>query len=232
MSHDHTGKSSLERHNEEMRVGGLSRWFFGATGGTPMPTYQPPKKHDHDHDVQEVSDAYAAFFKENPDKTDDEYQKIRKERTVNADLKDIPIPEGYAPVTFIEDDVIIVAQIGSNLRKLAMDNNIEIYGDVMKLLNCRGLGLCTSCRVSADPNDGLTPPTAMEKVHLIRDNPKYRLSCQCEVLGPVKISTKPAKDYGKVMNNFVRNASLLGFFSLIMLMLLLVIGFDVVGKWF
>ncbi|MFI5263759.1 MAG: hypothetical protein ACHQM6_04515, partial [Candidatus Kapaibacterium sp.] len=75
-------------------------------------------------------------------------------------------------------------------------------------------------------------PTAMEKVHLIRDNPKYRLSCQCEITGPVKISTKPAKDYGKLMNNFVRNASLLGFFSIIMLMLLLVIGFDVVGKWF
>src|ERR1700745_3391253 len=102
----------------------------------------------------------------------------------------------------------------------------------MKLLNSRALAHSTSCRITADPNDALTPPTAMEKVHLIRDNPKYRLSCQCEVAGPVKISTKPAKDYGKVINNFVRNASLFGFFSLIMVLLLLVIGFDVVGKWF
>jgi ferredoxin len=230
LSHDNSGKSSLERHQESMKAGGVARWFFGKTGGTVPPTYQPQIHHDHDD--QQVSEAYAEFFKDNPEKTDDEYQKIRNDRTINADLKDIPIPEGYAPVTFVEDDVIIVAPIGSNVRQLAMDNNIEIYGDVMKLLNCRGLGLCTSCRVSADPNDALTPPTAMEKVHLIRDNPKYRLSCQCEITGPVKISTKPAKDYGKVMNNFVRNASLLGFFSVIMLVLLLIIGFDVVGKWF
>ncbi|MDP4228891.1 MAG: 2Fe-2S iron-sulfur cluster-binding protein [Bacteroidota bacterium] len=231
MSHDTTGKSSLERHKEAMKPGGVAHWFFGESGGTVSPTYAPPAK-AHDHDEPQVSEAYAAFFKENPEKTDEEYQKIRKDRTVNADLKDIPIPEGYAPVTFVEDDVIIIAPIGSNLRKVALDNNIELYGDVMKFLNCRGLGLCTSCRVTADPNDALTPPTKMEKVHLIRDNPKYRLSCQCEVLGPVKVSTKPAKDYGKLMNNFVRNVSLLGFFSLIMLTLLLVIGFDVVGKWF
>jgi ferredoxin len=229
LSHDNSGKSSLEQHLETMKVGKLSRWFFGETGGTVSPAYKEPLVHVDDH---KVSETYASFFKENPEKTDEEYQKIRRDRTINADLKDIPIPEGYAPVTFVEDDVIVVAPIGMNLRKLAMENNIEIYGDVMKLLNCRGLGLCTSCRVSADPNDALTPPTAMEKVHLIRDNPKYRLSCQCEVTGPVKISTKPAKDYGRLMNNFVRNASLLGFFSLIMLLLLLVIGFDVVGKWF
>ena len=232
MSHDNSGKSSLERHEEEMKVGTLSRWFFGETGGTISPFYKEPKVHVEGHDQHEVSEAYASFFKDNPEKTDDEYQKIRRDRTINADLKDIPIPEGYAPVTFIEDDVIIVAPIGKNLRQLAQENNIQIYGDVMQLLNCRGLGLCTSCRVLADPNDNLTTPSPMEKVHLIRDNPKYRLACQCEITGPVKISTKPAKDYGKVMNNFVRNASLLGFFSVIMLLLLLVIGFDVVGKWF
>jgi len=230
LSHN-SGKSSLEQHLETMKVGKLARWFFGETGGTVSPRYREPLVHVEDHE-HEVSEAYASFFKDNPEKTDEEYQKIRRDRTVNADIKDIPIPEGYAPVTFVEDDVIIVAPIGKNLRKLALENNIELYGDVMKLLNCRGLGLCTSCRVSADPNDALTPPTAMEKVHLIRDNPKYRLSCQCEVMGPVKVSTKPAKDYGKLMNNFVRNASLFGFFSLIMLLLLLVIGFDVVGKWF
>ena len=232
MSHDNSGKSSLERHEDEMRVGTLARWFFGETGGTVSPAYKEPMVHVEDHDQHEVSEAYAAFFKDNPESTDAEYQKIRRDRTINADLKDIPIPEGYAPVTFVEDDVIIVAPKGKNLRQLAIENNIQIYGDVMQLLNCRGLGLCTSCRVSADPNDALTPPTSMEKVHLIRDNPKYRLACQCEVTGPVKISTKPAKDYGKTMNNFVRNASLLGFFSVIMLLLLLVIGFDVVGKWF
>ncbi|MEI8133459.1 MAG: hypothetical protein WCH46_00110 [bacterium] len=231
MSHDNSGKSSLARHQEEMKIGGFSRWMFGNAGGTRLPEYAPTTSHSH-HDDQHVSEAYAAFFKESPEQTDSEYQKIRRDRTINADIKDIPIPTGYAPVTFIEDDIVVVAPIGKNLREIAMENNIPLYGDVMQLLNCRGLGLCTSCRVSADPNEGLTPPSGMEKVHLIRDNPKFRLACQCEITGPVNISTKPARDYGKVMNNFVRNVGLLGFFSVIMLLVLMVIGFDVVGKWF
>jgi ferredoxin len=136
------------------------------------------------------------------------------------------------PVTFVENDIVVIAEKGQNLRKLCLENNIPLYGDVMQLLNCRGLGLCTSCRVSVDPNSGVTQPTAIEKVHLIRDNPKFRLACQCEVTEPIKVSTKPARDYGFAMRNFVRNASLFGVFTVIMLLVLLVIGFDVVGKWF
>ncbi len=229
MSHDHSGKSSLERHNEEMKVRGFSRWLFGANGGTPVPTYAPPA---HAHHEAEVSEEFKGFFKDAPTSTEEEYQKIRKDRTVNADLSQINIPPGYVPVTFVEDDIIVVAEKGKNLRHLCMENNIPLYGDVMKLLNCRGLGLCTSCRVGVDPNDAVTAPTAMEKVHLIRDNPKFRLACQCEVTGPVKVSTKPAKDYGLMMRNFVRNTSLFGVFTIIMVLLLLVLGLDVTGKWF
>ncbi len=229
MSHDHNGKSSLDRHNEEMRVSGASRWLFGPQGGTPSPVYAPPS---HSHHGHEVSEEFKGFFKDSPESTDAEYQKIRKERTVSADLSEINIPAGYVPVTFVEDDIVIIAEKGSNLRQICLDNKVPLYSDVMTVLNCRGLGLCTSCRVSADPADGLTAPTAMEKVHLIRDNPKYRLACQCEVTGPVKVSTKPARDYGLLMRNLVRNASLFGVFTVIMLLVLLVIGFDVVGKWF
>lgn len=231
MSHDNSGKSSLERHNEEMKVGGFAGWMFGEQGGTQLPEVAAPK-HDTHHDSPEVSEAFRGFFKDSPESTDAEYQKIRRDRTVQADLSQLNIPAGYAPVTFIEDDIIVVAEKGKNLREICLENNIPLYSDAMTLLNCRGLGLCTSCRVSADPNDGLSTPTAMEKVHLIRDNPKYRLACQCTVEGEVKISTKPAKDYGKVMTNFIRNASLFGLFSLIMGLLLLVMGFDIVGVWF
>lgn len=229
MSNDHSGKSSLQRHNEEMRVGGFSRWLFGPGGGTPTPVYEAPK---HAHDEPHVSEEFKGFFKDAPEGTDSEYQKIRRERSVSADLSQINIPEGYTPVTFVEDDIVVIAEKGANLRQICLDNGVPLYSDVMTLLNCRGLGLCTSCRVAADPNDALSAPTAMEKVHLIRDNPKYRLACQCEVTGPVKISTKPARDYGIAMRNFVRNVSLFGVFSIIMLLVLSVIGLDVVGKWF
>jgi len=230
VSTDNSGRSSLERHNEEMKPRGFSKWLFGESGGTPIPMPSAPS-HSH-HGEPQVSEAFKGFFKDASDSTEAEYQKMRRERTLTADISQINVPPGYVPVTFVEDDVIIIAEKGKNLRKLALENNIEIYGDVMKLLNCRGLVLCTSCRVAVDPNDAISAPTAMEKVHLIRDNPKYRLSCQCEVTGPVKVSTKPAKDYGFMMRNFVRNASLFGVFSVIMILLLLVIGFDVVGKWF
>ena len=234
MSHD-SGKSALERHNEEMKVGPVARWLFGPQGATQLPDAshaQAAHGHGHDHDHAEVSEAFKGFFKDAPLSTDAEYQKIRKDRTVQADINDLNIPAGYVPVTFMEDDVIVVAEKGANLRKICLENNIPLYSDVAKLINCRGLGLCTTCRVQADPNEALSPPTGMEKVHLIRDNPKYRLACQCTVEGPVKVSTKPAREYGMALRHFVRNATLFGVFSVIMLLLVLVIGFDIVGVWF
>lgn len=232
MSHDTSGRSALERHNEEMKVSGFAGWLFGPQGGTVDPAFAPVT-HDHNsHDDQHVSEAFAGFFKDSPASTDAEYQQILGDRAANADLSQINIPAGYAPVTFIEDDIIVVAEKGKNLRDLCLENNIPLYGDMMQYLNCRGLGLCTSCRVSADPNDALSAPTAMEKVHLIRDNPKYRLACQCTVEGPVKVSTKPAKDYGATMRNVIRNSALFGIFSLVMALLLLVMGLDVAGFWF
>src|SRR4051812_7852115 len=78
LSHN-SDKSSLEQHLETMKVGKIARWFFGETGGTVSPAYKEPLVHVDDHDQHEVSEAYAAFFKENPEKTDDEYQKIRRD---------------------------------------------------------------------------------------------------------------------------------------------------------
>ena len=162
-----------------MKVNALEEWLFGPDGGTPVPRYRPEKKHSEHH----LDPNTAALFKGRGDQdTDKEYQQIRRERTFKADALDIDIPTGYAPVTFVEDDTILVAPIGSNLRQLALDNNIPIYSDLAKVLNCRGLGLCTTCRVSVEPPEGVTPPTDIEKEHLIRDNPKFRLSCQCEVV--------------------------------------------------
>jgi ferredoxin len=227
----HISGSSLERHNQEMKVGGFARWLFGDQGGTQLPTPEVEHPHSH-HDAPEVSEEFKSFFKDAPADTDAEYQTIRRDRTIQADLANINIPAGYVPVTFVEDDVIVIAEKGANLRHICLENNIPLYSDVAKLINCRGLGLCTTCRVQADPNSGLSEPTKMEKVHLIRDNPKYRLACQCSVEDAVKISTKPAREYGMVMRHVVRNSALFGVFSLIMLLLLLVMGFDIVGVWF
>jgi ferredoxin len=231
VSHDNTGKSSLQVHEEHMGVAPFERWLFGQQGGTPIPVPTLPKKVAHD--THALSPEVASLFKTGEAATTDaELQAILKERSGHATDQKIDVPAGFAPVTFVEADTILIAPIGANLRRLFLDNNIPLYSDMAKVLNCHGLGLCTTCRVAVDPNDGVTPPTAMEKVHLIRDNPKYRLSCQCEVTGPVTVSTKPAREYGRAFENLVRNSALLGVFSIIMLAILLVMGFDVVGSWF
>jgi ferredoxin len=217
-------------HEREMRsVGGLERFLFGKKGSTELPA--PVAKHAATE--EELLGTDAVFFKTSHDvSTDDEYQAIRKTRTAPLNIDDIDIPEGYAPVTFTEEDTILVAPIGANLRDLALANGISIYSDVAKAINCRGLGLCTTCRVEATPADGLSAPTPMEQEHLIKNNPKLRLSCQTSVMGPVTISTKPAREYGRVMNYLVRNGAVIGIFSVIMLFTMLIMGFDIVGSWF
>jgi ferredoxin len=230
VSNEHNGKSSLDAHEHDMKVNGLERWLFGEHGSTPLPL---PRTVKTDHDDAHVSKEYAQYFKDKgSNATDDEYQRILKERTGHAGEQELVIPPGFAPVTFLEADVTLITPIGANLRELCLDNNIPLYTDLAKVLNCRGLGLCTTCRVEVTPADGVTAPTKIEKVHLLKYFPKQRLSCQCEVTGPVKVSTKPAREYGKSFDNFIRQSALFGFFSLIMLSILLVIGFDVVGKWF
>jgi ferredoxin len=196
---------------------------------TEVPTPRP----EHEVTDEELIGEDAAFFRHSHDlSTDDEYQKIRKLRTAPVSLEEVDIPAGYAPVTFLEADTILIAPIGSNLRELALANDIPLYVDAAKVLNCRGLGLCTTCRVSVDPPEGVTAPTKTEQEHLIKYNPKQRLSCQCEITGPVKVSTKPAREYGLSFSNFVRGAAVFGVFSLVMLFTLLIMGFDVVGSWF
>ena len=212
-----------------MQVNGLERWLFGAYGGTPVPVPEPPKKHDEHH----VSSEFSAFFKgEGLESTDAEYQKILQERTGHAGDQAVVVPPGFAPVTFLEADITLITPIGANLRTLCLDNNIPLYSDLAKVLNCRGLGLCTTCRVEVTPAEGVSAPTPIEKLHLIKYYPKQRLSCQCEITGPVNISTKPAREYGRSFDNLVRQSALFGAFSIIMLAILLVMGFDVVGKWF
>ena len=229
MSNEHSGRTSLEAHEHDMQVSGLERWLFGSKGATPIPVPEPPKQHDEPH----VSSEFASYFKgEGPASTDAEYQKILQERTGHAGDQAIDVPPGFAPVTFLEADITLITPIGANLRTLCLDNNIPLYTDLAKVLNCRGLGLCTTCRVEVNPADGVSAPTQIERLHLIKYNPKQRLACQCEVTGPVKVSTKPAREYGKSFDNFIRQSALFGAFSLIMVAILLVMGFDVVGKWF
>ncbi|QPJ60760.1 MAG: (2Fe-2S)-binding protein [Candidatus Nitronauta litoralis] len=72
---------------------------------------------------------------------------------------------------------------GTNLREAAIANKISLYSHVFKLLNCRGRGLCNSCRVEiVSGNAG--ERNEVEDNNLkkaLKKNPNLRLACQIKV---------------------------------------------------
>ena len=89
----------------------------------------------------------------------------------------------------------------ANLRKVALMNDVPVYKGahaiplVPLLGNCAGNGLCGTCVMEiVQGGQNLTPPTRRERFWLRSKLPKYRLSCQCQVLGDVTCITAPALD--------------------------------------
>lgn len=107
-------------------------------------------------------------------------------------------------VTFVNDKKEIEVALGANLRQEARKAGIEIYPDLpSKLLNCRGLGLCGTCKVYVKKGmENLNPKTVMEKINFslhplgvyaaIGHEDEIRLSCQVKVNGDCSIETAPA----------------------------------------
>jgi ferredoxin len=69
---------------------------------------------------------------------------------------------------------------GTNLREAAIAAKLSIYPNIKKILNCRGRGLCSSCRVEivsgqvAERNE--TENNNLAKA--LKKNPNLRLGCQ------------------------------------------------------
>ena len=91
---------------------------------------------------------------------------------------------------------------GSNLRQELMKVGVPVYGTLERYLNCRGLGLCGTCKVLVKKGmENLNPKTFMEKFNLnfhpltmmasIGHEEEMRLSCQVEVRGDCTIETRP-----------------------------------------
>ncbi len=67
----------------------------------------------------------------------------------------------------------------SNVRTVAKLAGLPLYNGLSKLLNCRGIGTCGTCRVVIEPAEALTPPTRREKLHGCTG--PYRLACQTRI---------------------------------------------------
>lgn len=97
-----------------------------------------------------------------------------------------------ANITFIEEDKVVFAADGANLREKAVQNGVDLYTFRGKLTNCGGYGQCGTCIVEiVSGQENLSQPTPFEERKLKRKPDNYRLACQTIVNGAVTVKTKP-----------------------------------------
>jgi ferredoxin len=105
-------------------------------------------------------------------------------------------------VTFGKEKQEIEVPVGANLRQEARKAGIQIYGSIEQYINCRGLGLCGTCKVLVKKGmENLSPKTLRERFKLatmfstIGHEDEMRLACQTQVNGDCAIETRPAFNF-------------------------------------
>lgn len=79
---------------------------------------------------------------------------------------------------------------GNNLRKVLLENGIDLYNGNAKIINCRGIGSCGTCAVQVE--GAVSEPNWKDKAR--RSLPPHsptadrRLACQTQVLGDIKVT--------------------------------------------
>jgi ferredoxin len=97
-------------------------------------------------------------------------------------------------IKFLEEGKEVIAADGANLRYKAMENGIDLYTFVGKMMNCGGYGQCGTCVVEiVEGEENLSPRTQAEERKLKKRPDNCRLACQVTVNGPVTVKTKPKK---------------------------------------
>ncbi|HEY9649813.1 MAG TPA: 2Fe-2S iron-sulfur cluster-binding protein [Coleofasciculaceae cyanobacterium] len=97
-----------------------------------------------------------------------------------------------ANIKFVNENQEVIAADGANLREKALQNSIDLYTFMGKMMNCGGYGQCGTCIVEiVEGTDNLSPRTEVEKRKLKKRPETYRLACQVLVNGPVSVKTKP-----------------------------------------
>lgn len=97
-----------------------------------------------------------------------------------------------ANIKFVKENKEIIAADGANLRLKALENGIDLYTFMGKMMNCGGYGQCGTCVVEiVEGAENLSPRTPVEEQKLRKKPASYRLACQTIVNGPVSVVTKP-----------------------------------------
>jgi len=98
-------------------------------------------------------------------------------------------------LTVIEENMPvqrIEVEPGSNLRKVLIDNDFQIYDNLRNLFHCSAQQLCGTCVLNVlDGLDNLTVKSVNEQKAMKRNPESYRLSCNIDVYGDVTVQLRP-----------------------------------------
>jgi ferredoxin len=95
-------------------------------------------------------------------------------------------------VEFVKQKVSIECPVGTNLRQLALANDIDLCAFPNNIFNCRGFALCGTCRVKVDEPRALSARTAGDESKNGWEGPQYRLACQSGA-GRRRVITNPRR---------------------------------------
>jgi ferredoxin len=97
-------------------------------------------------------------------------------------------------IKFVKENKDVFAADGANLRFKALENGVDLYTFMGKMMTCGGYGQCGTCVVEiVEGMENLSPRTEVEHRKLKKKPENYRLACQALVHGPVSVVTKPSK---------------------------------------
>jgi ferredoxin len=118
--------------------------------------------------------------------------------TLTNDSAALPAPTpAFVPGTsieFVNEGKTVMASGGANLRIKAIENGVDLYTMMGKMMNCGGYGQCGTCVIQVvEGAEHLSPRTAIEEKRFKNKPSDYRLACQASVNGPVRVVTKPKK---------------------------------------
>ena len=99
-------------------------------------------------------------------------------------------------VHFVKQNVTIECPVGTNLRQLALANDIDLYAFPNNIANCRGRALCGTCRVKVDEPRALSAHVAGNERKNGWEGPQYRLACKSQVLSDLQVITNPRRALG------------------------------------
>eukprot|EP00557_Chaetoceros_sp_GSL56_P008700 CAMPEP_0176497106 /NCGR_PEP_ID=MMETSP0200_2-20121128/11543_1 /TAXON_ID=947934 /ORGANISM="Chaetoceros sp., Strain GSL56" /LENGTH=242 /DNA_ID=CAMNT_0017895089 /DNA_START=150 /DNA_END=878 /DNA_ORIENTATION=- len=87
-----------------------------------------------------------------------------------------------------QQERVIQAKVGDNLRKVLLDNQVELYKGLKKKLgNCGGGGQCTFCAVDFVQEEGWSERSEYENKKIAKMPKTARLACLNNIQGPATI---------------------------------------------